>query len=115
MMIAPRTRMDVITKEELDANVKKSKLAQKYNEEVDRESAFEMLSAKLKQAAPVEKEESKVSPPKKAEKSDFEKILESKTTQVILKEVTRGILGILGAKTTRRKSSSGGLGGILGF
>ena len=91
------------------------KLAQKYNEEVDRESAFEMLSAKLKQAAPVEKEESKVSPPKKAEKSDFEKILESKTTQVILKEVTRGILGILGAKTTRRKSSSGGLGGILGF
>ena len=115
MMIAPRTRMDVITKEELDANVKASKLAQKYNEEVDRESAFEMLSAKIKQTDPVEKEASKVSPPKKAEKSDFEKILESKTTQVILKEVTRGILGILGAKTSRRKSSSGGLGGILGF
>jgi len=38
--------------------------------------------------------------------------LESKTTQVILKEVTRGILGILGAKTTRRKSSSGGLGSM---
>jgi DNA helicase HerA-like ATPase len=115
MMIAPRTRMDVITKEELDANVKASKLAQKYNEEVDRESAFEMLSAKIKQTAPIENAEPKVSTPKKAEKSDFEKILESKTTQVILKEVTRGLLGVLGVKTTRRKSSSGGLGGILGF
>jgi hypothetical protein len=115
MMIAPRTRMDVITKEELDANVKASKLAQKYNEEVDRESAFEILSAKIKQTASVETETTKVDSPKKAEKSDFEKILESKTTQVILKEVTRGLLGVLGVKSTRRRSSSGGLGGILGF
>jgi DNA helicase HerA-like ATPase len=115
MMIAPRTRMDVITKEELDANVKASKLAQKYNEEVDRESAFEMLSAKIKQTASVETETTKVDSPKKAEKSDFEKILESKTTQVILKEVTRGLLGVLGVKSTRRRSSAGGLGSILGF
>jgi hypothetical protein len=74
-----------------------------------------MLSQKIKQTAPIENAEPKVSTPKKAEKSDFEKILESKTTQVILKEVTRGLLGVLGVKTTRRKSSSGGLGGILGF
>jgi DNA helicase HerA-like ATPase len=116
MMIAPRTRMDIITKEELDANVKASNLAKKYNEEIDRDSAFEILSEKLKQKTGEEnQEESKPATTKKAEKSDFEKILESKTTQVILKEVTRGILGILGAKTTRRKSSSGGLGSILGF
>lgn len=116
MMIAPRTRMDIITKEELDANVKASNLAKKYNEEIDRDSAFEILSEKLKQKTAEEnQEETKPATTKKAEKSDFEKILESKTTQVILKEVTRGILGILGAKTTRRKSSSGGLGSILGF
>jgi DNA helicase HerA-like ATPase len=117
MMIAPRTRMDVITKEELDENVRASALAKKYNEEIDRESAFEILSDKLKQksAGGSQTESTQPESSRKAEKSDFEKILESKTTQVILKEVTRGILGVLGAKTSRRRSSSGGLGGILGF
>lgn len=117
MMIAPRTRMDVISKEELDENVRNSSLAKKYNETVDRDSAFEMLTEKLKQktAEETQQESAKSATTKKAEKSDFEKILESKATQVILKEVTRGILGVLGAKTSRRKSSSGGLGSILGF
>jgi len=115
MMIAPRTRMDVISMQELDSNVSASALAKKYNEEIDRESAFEMLSAKLKQTSEEEQEKPTSSSSRKAEKSDFEKILENKATQVILKEVTRGILGVLGAKTTRRKSASGGLGSILGF
>ncbi len=74
-----------------------------------------MISSKIKQTAPIETEAAKVYPPKKAEKSDFEKILESKTTQVILKEVTRGLLGVLGVKSKRRRSSAGGLGSILGF
>jgi DNA helicase HerA-like ATPase len=115
MMIAPRTRMDVISKEELDANVSASALAKKYNEALDRASAFEMLSGKLKQTSAENQEIPQSSSSKKAEKSEFEKILESKATQVILKEVTRGILGVLGAKTSRRKSASGGLGSILGF
>ena len=117
MMIAPMTRIDVISKEELDENIRNSSLAKKYNETVDRDSAFEMLTEKLKQktAEETQQESAKSATTKKAEKSDFEKILESKATQVILKEVTRGILGVLGAKTSRRKSSSGGLGSILGF
>jgi len=113
LMMAPRTRMDVISTEELNACVAASSLAAKYNRDIDRESAFELLSSKVQtQDAANDSEADR--PSRKAEKSEFERILESKATQVVLKEVTRGLLGVLGGKTTRRRSSSG-LGGLLGF
>jgi DNA helicase HerA-like ATPase len=121
MMIAPRTRMDVITNDELSANVNASALVKKYNEELDRESAFEMLNAKLQEAsAQAEEEKAAVEEEKeekkaiggKAEKSTFQKVAESKVTQIVVKEVTRGLLGVLGFKSTtsRRKKT-----GLFGF
>lgn len=121
MMIAPRTRMDVITDAELSACVSASKIASKYNEEIDRESAFEMLNAKIQQATVVKEEEKaateeakteKKTGSAKAEKSTFEKVAESKVTQIVVKEVARGLLGVLGLKgtTTRRKKT-----GLFGF
>lgn len=50
MMRAPMSRMDVLTSAELAALLSKSKLAKKYNETVDRESAYEMLNDKIKKA-----------------------------------------------------------------
>ncbi|MFS4482602.1 helicase HerA-like domain-containing protein [Hyunsoonleella sp. 2307UL5-6] len=50
MMRAPMSRMDVLTSTELAALLSKSKLAKKYNETVDRESAYEMLNDKIKKA-----------------------------------------------------------------
>ncbi|MBC3847696.1 DUF853 family protein [Winogradskyella echinorum] len=50
MMRAPMSRMDILTEAELGSLLAQSKLAKKYNEEVDRESAYEMLNTKIKQA-----------------------------------------------------------------
>ncbi len=50
MMRAPMSRMDVLTDLELSDLLSKSKLVKKYNQEIDRESAYEMLNEKIKQA-----------------------------------------------------------------
>lgn len=101
---APISRMDILTNQEIDALVSQSDLVKKYNEDMDRESAFEMLEDKLNQ---VEKEQEKATLPKpaipkprpraKEEESLFEEL--SKNTMVrqlgrtIFRELTRGILG----------------------
>ncbi|WP_426429568.1 helicase HerA-like domain-containing protein [Winogradskyella sp. HB-48] len=50
MMRAPMSRMDILTEGELSSLLAQSQLARKYNKEVDRESAYEMLNEKIKQA-----------------------------------------------------------------
>lgn len=114
-LTAPLSRMDVITESELDETIAASALVRIYNTTVDRESAYEILSGKIKthagdepEEAPkeIEEKEEKSSGPK--EKSTFEKVMNSSVTRTIMKEVTRGLLGVLGIKstTTRRKKSS---------
>src|SRR6187401_2841109 len=44
MMLAPRSRMDVLTDSEIDSIVDHSKLVAKYNKVIDSESAYEMLT-----------------------------------------------------------------------
>ena len=50
MLRAPQSRMDVLTETEIDAINAKSKLVRKYNETIDRESAYEMLNKKIEAA-----------------------------------------------------------------
>jgi DNA helicase HerA-like ATPase len=50
MMRAPMSRMDVLTDSELKEVLDQSKLIKKYNEEIDRESAYEILNAKMERA-----------------------------------------------------------------
>lgn len=51
MLCAPRSRMDVLTDAEIDSIAGKSKLVAKYNKTIDSESAYEILTAKLQEAA----------------------------------------------------------------
>lgn len=73
MLRAPQSRMDILTETEIDAINTKSKLVRKYNESIDRESAYEMLNKKIEaayeqaaQAEEVEKQETKSSEPSTA-------------------------------------------------
>jgi hypothetical protein len=73
MLRAPQSRMDVLTETEIDAINAKSKLVRKYNESIDRESAYEMLNKKIEaayeqaaQAEEVEQQETKNSEPSTA-------------------------------------------------
>ncbi|WP_406682772.1 DUF853 domain-containing protein [Seonamhaeicola sp. MEBiC1930] len=50
MMRAPMSRMDILTDVELTTLLSRSKLSKKYNKEIDRESAYEMLNDKIAKA-----------------------------------------------------------------
>ncbi len=109
-LCAPHSRMDILTPDEIDELVSSSKLVKKYNEEIDRESAFEILQAKLNQLTEEEKEV-----PEKGKKSSKEE--ESVVTQIVdstvgrqvartvAREITRGLLGVLGIKGSSRSKN----------
>jgi DNA helicase HerA-like ATPase len=117
MLCAPKSRMDTISKAELDAIVSTSKLAEKYNEVVDRDSAFEMLTKKLENAAAIDDEaDDKANddaPKGKGKKDESGGVMDtvgdmvnSGVGKIIMREVTRGLLGVLGlGGSTRRKTT----------
>jgi DNA helicase HerA-like ATPase len=47
MLRAPMSRMDVLTNKELNSVIDNSRLTHKYNQELDRESAYELLNNKI--------------------------------------------------------------------
>ncbi|MFC4720751.1 helicase HerA-like domain-containing protein [Geojedonia litorea] len=57
MMRAPMSRMDILTDTELKSLLSDSKLVKKYNETIDRESAYELLNKKIKIAEAAEAKE----------------------------------------------------------
>jgi uncharacterized protein len=57
MMRAPMSRMDILTDSELNSLNSKSKLVKKYNQTIDRESAYEMLNEKIERAEAEEAKE----------------------------------------------------------
>jgi len=93
---------------ELDGLVARSDLARKYNEVIDRESAFEILEKKLRAADDVPEVDPQPKNKKTARKEPS--VIEglSKNTLVrqvgntIVRELTRGLLGVLGVKPRRR-------------
>ncbi|MBQ4805051.1 DUF853 family protein [Aquimarina sp. MMG015] len=102
MLRAPMSRMDILSKSELDDLLKKSTLSDKYNEDIDRESAYEILNEKIEKA---EAEEAKAAAKKEREKlnksSSRSKSRKSSTTEkAVIKVLTsatfiRGALGVL--------------------
>ncbi len=106
---APMSRIGVLTQDEIQENVSKSSIASKYNEEIDRESAFEILNKKLKDNADTNEEE-KTSTSKKEEKSALEKLSENtmvrQVGRTVMKEVARGLLGVLGLTPKGKKKGS---------
>lgn len=101
---APISRMDILAESEIDELVRGSQLVHKYNQELDRESAFELLERKMDM---VEKEQERAGLPgpgatksgsrTKPEESFIEEL--SKNTMVrqvgrtLFRELARGILG----------------------
>ena len=105
LLTAPSSRMDVISEQEKQEVLDKSRLIKKYNKDVDRESAYEMLEKKLiklEEKAEAEAKAKETSPKRRTrrrpEKSTFEKIANHSVTKTIMREVTRGLLGALGLK-----------------
>ncbi|MDH5412949.1 MAG: DUF853 domain-containing protein [Flavobacteriaceae bacterium] len=99
MLRAPMSRMDILTQDELSEQISKSKIAKKYNEVLDRESAYEILNEKIERASKIEAEEKKREEKSKSEKRSTSKRRSTRMNPV-LKVVTsatfiRGVLGVL--------------------
>ncbi|WP_067029366.1 helicase HerA-like domain-containing protein [Allomuricauda sp. CP2A] len=95
LMRAPMSRMDILSETELKETLGKSKLIKKYNEEIDRESAYEILNEKIEKAekeAEKEKEQSSsrrsTSTRRSTRMNPVVKVLTSAT-------FIRGVLGVL--------------------
>jgi len=116
MLVTPRSRMDVLSPTEADDIVNNSKLVKKYNREIDNESAYEILTAKLQEAAEKtaqekeEKESSKGGGRKKEEKTVLETVLTSSAARQVGRTaaniITRSLLGALGLGGKSSKKSS---------
>jgi len=112
MLCAPRSRMDILTDGEIDSITSRSKLVTKYNQVLDSESAYEILTAKLEEAA----EKTAELTTKKAEKEEpnmIEKLADNTVVKSMLRTagntIVRSLLGSLGLggrSSSKSKSKS---------
>jgi uncharacterized protein len=106
---APISRMDILTEAEIDSLVLDSELVPKYNQSLDRESAFELLEKKMAEVERAQENgpfptspSNRPSTRSKSEKSLIEEL--SKNTMVrqvgrtLFRELARGILGSFSGK-----------------
>jgi len=119
MIRPPQSRMDTISQQELDTLVSSSRLAAKYNSTIDRESAFELLTQKIDNLNENEEIEEHKTGQKTNAKTKIEKdkkgvvesvgdAMNSGVGKVIVRELTRGLLGVLGlGGSTRTKRKKG--------
>ncbi len=94
MLRAPMSRMDILSNDELEDLLDQSALIKKYNETIDRESAYEILNGKIER---IHEQEEKEERKEKSKKTSSRK---STRMNPVLKVVTsatfiRGVLGIL--------------------
>jgi uncharacterized protein len=108
MLLAPKSRMDILSDTEIDNITAKSKLVAKYNQVTDTESAYEILNAKL--AAAQEKsaeaaEEKATTKSSKKEESFFDNPIVKQAGRTAASIITRSLLGALGlgGRTTSKK------------
>lgn len=117
MLVSPRSRMDVLTDAEIDALVNKSALVKKYNDDIDSESAYEILTAKLNAAAappPAAGGSAPAAPAAPAGKAAkpqptiLEQVLNSQAARQVERTaasmITRSLLGALGLGGKKTKS-----------
>lgn len=123
MMRAPQSRMDILSPGEIDALIGQSRLVRKYDQDIDRESAYEILNAKIDAFEEEEKQEALRKEQEKArkelekarqrrakagrtrsrsrakakeEESVLEEVMNSQVGRTVARELTRGLLGVFG-------------------
>ncbi|SHI70903.1 helicase HerA-like domain-containing protein [Flavobacterium haoranii] len=93
MMRAPMSRMDILSQDEIEDCIKTSKLAEKYEEVIDRESAYEILNKKIDTAQVIaEKEIEKKEKEKTSKKS-------TKNTSTSQSPLTKSLVRIFTSAT----------------
>ncbi|ANF50839.1 ATPase [Chryseobacterium glaciei] len=100
-LISPESKMDVLSDSEVSDLVNNSSLVAKYQEDINKESAYEMLTSRMEQAtqnsAPTQK-----SRPVKEEPGMFEQIMKSRAVNTffstLLREGAKAVFGKIGKR-----------------
>ncbi|MFZ4545682.1 MAG: helicase HerA-like domain-containing protein [Saprospiraceae bacterium] len=112
MLRAPESRMNILTEEEINNVVALSKIVPKYNEEVDRQSAYEILSGKLLPGSETATQEVVVEEEAGSDMMEkakdvlgdiFNSPLTKQVGRTVARELTRGLLGSLGLGALGKK------------
>lgn len=111
MLRAPQSRMDILSDVEIDTILAKSKIAAQYNEVIDSDSAYEILTRKLNEAAESAatlEAETKSARQQKPEKGFFDDPVVKSMARTAGNTIVRSLLGAigLGGSRTRSKKSS---------
>lgn len=121
LLCSPKSRMDVISDAEMDAVIAESRLVKKYNEVIDSQSAYEILTEKLniaeektkeeqqqkEQAKEEEKQEKEEAKKEKDEPGFFDNPTVKQIGRTAASVITRSLLGALGISSyTRKKRKS---------
>jgi hypothetical protein len=109
-LIPPASRMSPLTPEELQADIRASDLAAEYGKAVDRESAREILAARMAKTTPQDGPQS-TAPTRRGQDRTMADVagdvVDSPVGRTVVREVVRGLFGLLGARpprtTTRRR------------
>jgi DNA helicase HerA-like ATPase len=103
MIRPPQSRMDILTESEIDMIASNSKIAANYNEVIDSQSAYEMLSAKLDEAEKRTQEQEQEKEPERkkkrspaSEKSVLDNPVIKSMTRTAGNTIVRTLLGVLG-------------------
>ena len=103
-LISPESRMDILTEGEVYDLTSKSALVAKYEQIINKDSAYEMLTSKMEQAVQTATSTQK-SKPIKEEPGMFETVMKSSAgrtfTNTLMREGARAILGMFGLKKRR--------------
>lgn len=116
MLCSPRSRMDILSEAEIDQLIAGSRIAAKYNEVIDSQSAYEILTEKLQEAAEkaaaqkqeeAQRKEEKKSTrgTEKQEKGIFDDPIVKSMTRTAGNTIVRSLLGALGLGGRSRKRS----------
>lgn len=96
MMRAPMSRMDVLSDSEIKEVLDASKLIKKYNEEIDRESAYEILSEKIEKAEKEAEKEKEIKQTSRRTTSTQRSTRMNPVVKVLTSATfIRGVLGVL--------------------
>jgi uncharacterized protein len=111
MIASPETRMDIISDSELQQIVNNSHIANKYNEEVDRESAYDILTKRI-ETSQTNLEATKAAESKSEEKGGLGdtlfgtgsigksvvRTMSTTMTSSLTRQIVRGVLGAIFGK-----------------
>jgi DNA helicase HerA-like ATPase len=110
MLCPPRSRMDILTDAEIAKIVSHSKLVAKYNQSIDSESAYEILTGKLQDASQSATEQKQSKQTEKAaagtgkkDESFLDSPMMRQVERTAASVLTRSLLGVLGLGGRSRK------------